>query len=219
MGAKTWMLVYANGSARELLAARPNLDRDATVRLAARLFPKERFEPLDDGDLSYTCPPDDEIHVGCFSGLSVVAAKEFGIDYPSRLEPRLLDGAGSQTVYLHAMHSVVDWFAFAVWRAGKLQRSLSLSPDSGVLEDIGERLSFELPYWAGEHPAVEPEDGGEGDPPYPFPFHPLELGEAALEEFFGYHLEGRIDPSLLEPEAIPLVCFKRKPSRFKFRQR
>lgn len=210
------MLVYSDGIARNLLAGHPTLDREATSRLAAQLFPKDRLEALGDGDLSYTCPPDDEIHIGCFSGLSVVAAKEFGIDYPSRLEPRFLVGAGSQTVYLHAMHSVVDWLAFAVWHAGKLERSLSLSPDSGVLEDIGKRLAFELPFWSGQHPAVGPEDEDEGNPPYPFPFHPLELGEAALEDFFGFHLEGRIDPSLIEPEAIPLVCFKRKPSRFKF---
>lgn len=216
MGAKTWMLVYAHGNARELLAARPELDRDATARLAAQLFPKDRLEPFDDGDLSYTCPPDDELHVGCFPGLSIIAAREFGIDYPSRLDQRFLKYAGSDSIYLHAMHSVVDWFAFAVWRDGKLQRSLSLSPDSGVLEDIGERLSFEIPYWAGDHPAVDPEDEGEGDPPYPFPFHPLELGEAALGELFGYHIEGRIDPSLLEPEQIPLACFKRKPSKFRF---
>lgn len=219
MGAKTWMLVYADGNARELLATRPTLNRDATARLAAQLFPKDRLEPLDDGDLLYTCPPDDELHIGCFPGLSIIAAKEFGIDYPSRLDRHFLQEAGSGNIYLHAMHSVVEWFAFAVWRDGKLQRSLSLSPGSGVLEDIGERLSFELPYWAGEHPAVKPEDEGEGDPPYPFPFHPLELGEAASEEFFGYHIEGRIDPSLLKPELIPLACFKRKPARFMFWRR
>ncbi|MEU6287191.1 hypothetical protein [Streptomyces sp. NPDC046988] len=54
---------------------------------------------------------------------------------------------------LHAMHSAVDWLAFAVWEDGRLDRSLSLSPDSGVTENIGEPLPFELPYWAGERPA------------------------------------------------------------------
>jgi hypothetical protein len=215
MGAKTWMLVYADGSARELLAARPKLDRDATSRLAADLFPEDRLEPLTDGTLSHTCPPDDEIYLGCFPALSIIAAKEFGIDYPSKLLPRFLEGAGSRTIYMHAMHSAVDWFAFGVWRAGKLERSLSLAPDTGVLEDIGQRLSFELPFWFGQHPAVDPDDEDEGDPPYPGPFHPLELGEAALREFFGYNLEGDIDPLLLEPESIPLAHFKRKTSKFK----
>ena len=36
---------------------------------------------------------------------------------------------------------------------------------------------------------------------YPFPFHPLELGEAALQAMFGYQLEGYLASSLLEPES------------------
>jgi hypothetical protein len=35
------------------------------------------------------------------------------------------------------MHSVVDWFAYAVWIDGQLRRSLSLSPDSGIMEIVG----------------------------------------------------------------------------------
>lgn len=215
MGAKTWMLVSSEGSPRELLAGSPTLMRDETSRLASQLFPRERLEQLDDGDLSYTCPPDDEIHIGCYPGVSIVAAKEFAIDYPSKLEPRFLEGSEARTVYLHAMHSVVDWFAFAIWRGGKLERSLSVSPDRGVFENIGQPLPFEMPYWSGQHPAVDPADE-DVDEPYPLPFHPLELGEAALSEFFGYQLEGYLDASLLEPEELPLLCFKRKRSKFRF---
>jgi hypothetical protein len=211
MGAKTWMLVFADLSAREALKNRPLLDRDATARVARELFPTENLEPLDDGDLSYTCPPDSEIFIGCFPGVSVIAAKEFGIDYPSRLPRRFIAAGGSGMVYLHAMHSVVDWFAYAQWVNGNLVRSLSLSPDSGILEDIGARLPFEEPYWSGQHPAV---DDGEDD--YPFPFHPLELGEAALAELFGYQLEGTVDDLLLEPETIPLIRYKRSRSWWKF---
>ncbi len=216
MGAKTWMLVGTSGSARDALAAQPQLDRDATMRLAQRLFPKERLEPLADGDLSYTCPPDDEVHIGCFSGVSVVAAKEFGIDYPSRLDPHFLTSLGERTIYLHAMHSVVDWLAFAVWQDGELQRSLSLAPD-GVLEDNGARLPFEVPYWSGDHPAVDPEDEDASD--YPLPFHPLELGEAALNEFFGYQLEGFGGDALFDAESVVLARLQRKKSRFWFWRR
>jgi hypothetical protein len=204
------MLVYANGNAAEALGGNPELDRAATLRLARSLFPKERLEPIGDGDLSQTCPPDDELYIGCFPGVSILAAKEFGIDYPSRLAARFIAGGGAGTIYLHAMHSVVDWFAFAQWIGGKLIRSLSLSPDSGILEDTGPRLPFEEPYWADRHPATE--DGEE----YAFPFHPLELGEAALKEFFGYQLEGLIDPGILQPESIPLVKYKRSRSRWRF---
>lgn len=206
MGAKTWMLIYCDGSVSEILRGSPALDRGATVALAKKLFQSETLKPLADVDLSYTCPPDDELILGCFPGLTIIAAKEVGIDYPSKLPTQFLNPALGNTLYLHAMHSVVDWFAYAIWKDGKLQRSLSLSPDSGVLEDIGAKLTFEEPYWNGQHPAVDPE---EDESEYPFVFHPLELGEAALLEFFGYQLEGMIDPSQIEPERIPLMHFKR----------
>ena len=208
MGAKTWMIVYADTSARDALGVRPQLNREATLKLAVALFPKEELVPLDDGDLCYTCPPNNEICIGCFPGVSVVAAKEFGIDHPSKLPARFIEAGGGGTVTFHAMHSVVDWFAYAQWANGRLIRSLSLSPDSGILEDIGPRLSFEEPYWAGQHPAVEDEEADA----YPFPFHPLELGEAALAALFGYQLEGAMDATLLEPEVVRLARYKRSRS-------
>lgn len=210
MGAKTWMLVYSNGNPGEVLAAKPLLDREATAALAQKLFPAERLDPLEDGDLLYTNPPDGELRVGSFPGAAIVAAKEFAIDRPSELPPHFLDPSLGNTVHLHAMHSVVDWFAFAIWRDGVLQRSLSVSPDSGVIEDIGTRLPFELPYWDGRHPAIDPDDLEESEDPYPLPFHPLELGEAALLEFFGYQIEGVADVSLHEPDETALMSFKRK---------
>jgi hypothetical protein len=215
MGAKTWMLVYAEASARKALMAGPKLDRRATEQLAANLFPREKLEVLGESDLSFTCPPDDEVHIGCFPGVAVVAAKEFGIDYPSRLPKEFLRAGGTGNIYLHAMHSVVDWFAYAQWTNGELRRSVSLSPDSGILEDIGQRLPFEEPYWAGAYPAVDDE---EAENEYPFPFHPLELGEAALSELFGYVLEGFSDSELLDPETIPLLRYKRLRSRWWFRR-
>jgi hypothetical protein len=45
---------------------------------------------------------------------------------------------------------------------------------------------------------------------YPFPFHPLELGEAALGALFGFVLEGTGQPDDpdLDPDEIPLVGFQ-----------
>ena len=214
MGAKTWMLAYVDGRAPDILKSVPQLDRAATAVMAARLFPGEKLEPLADGNLSFTCPPNHEVHIGCFPGLTVIAAKEFAIDYPSRLPSRFLEAATGHTMYLHAMHSVVDWFAYAIWVNGTLERSLSLSPDNGILEDIGPRRAFEEPYWAGRHPVViDPE---EDETEYPFPFHPLELGEAALLELFGYQLEGFISPGQVQPERIPLVRFRRPKAWWRF---
>ena len=210
MGAKTWMLVYSEGNAAAALKNRPTLDRAATLQLVSGLFPKHKFESVGEGNLSYTCPPAKEVHAACFSGVSILAAKEFGIDHPSKLPASFISAGGRGRVYLHVMHSVVDWLAFAQWNNGQLVRSLSLSPDSGIIEDIGERLPFEKPFWLAQHPAPGGEKTG-----YPLPFHPLELGEAALKEFFGYQLEGPIDPSLLDPKSIPLVKYKRSRSGWK----
>lgn len=206
MGAKTWMLVYAEGNPEVALRSKPSVDVDASLALAKSLFPRRKLTQLGAGDLSCTCPSGKEIHLGCFEGVAVVAAEEFAIDRPSKLAPRFLECAPFTNIYLHAMHSVVDWFAFAHWKDKKLIRSLSLSPDNGILEDIGSRMAFEEPYWAGEHPALDPEEDPDS---YPFPFHPLEFGEAALKELFGYQLEGEIDNTLLEPESIELVRLKR----------
>ena len=206
MGAKTWMLVYADGDVSRGLAAYPALDRERTAWEAARLFPKAKLTPLEDGSLTWTCPPNGEVHMGCFEGVTIVAAKDFGIDRPSKLDRRFREAAGGRTVYLHAMHSVVDWFAFAIWRNDALVRSLSVAPDNGVLEDFGEHLPFERPFWAGQHPAVDPAD----DDGYPLPFHPLDLGDAALRSLFGYQLEGFLDPTLVDGDRIPLLRFKRR---------
>ncbi len=215
MGAKTWMLVYAQGGdARSTLAARPALDRAESARVAEQLFAADELQPLADASLAWTAPPDEELLVGCFpGGLTVLAAKEFALDQPSALDARFLDHAQGRDVFLHAMHSAADWLAFAHWREGRLLRALSVSPDDGVIEEEGARLPFELPFWNGAHPADDPEDLAEGEAPYPLPFHPLELGEAALREFFGYQLEGVVDASLLQPEALPLLRFRRKARR------
>lgn len=207
MGAKTCLLAQSQGDAKQILAAIPTPDEAATQSFVAALFPDATFGSPSGADLSYTYVRDGVVVAGCFSGLRIVAASEVAIDRPSQLPAKFLAAQG-RTI-LHAMHSVVDWFAFAVWEDGILKRSLSIAPDDGVLEDIGERFAFEIPYWEGAHPAVDPEEEPDG---YPLPFHPLELGEAALRELFGFQLEGFVDPSLLEPERIRL--FKFEPSDF-----
>jgi len=61
---------------------------------------------------------------------------------------------------LHVKHSVVDWFAYAIWQDGVLLRSLSVSPGE-VFEDIGAPPPFEAPFWAGGRPPAR----GRGSPP------------------------------------------------------
>lgn len=208
MGSKSCTLIYTDGEAREVLRAKPTLDRDSALRLAHSLFPSERHTLLPDVDIGTLYPPDDELTVASFKGVSIICAQEFALDRPSQLPVEYLEKAGTQTVYLHAMHSVVDWFAYAVWQNGKLVRSLSLSPDDGILEDIGDKLPFELPYWSGHHPVGDPDEAPEHR--YPLPFHPLELAEVALLEFVGYQLEGMVSDWLVDPIEIPALRLKRE---------
>lgn len=73
-----------------------------------------------------------------------------------------------------------------------------------VAEDIGDRLPFEEPFWAAAHPATEDDD-------HPLPFHPLELGEAALHHLFGFVLEGYSGmdgEGLVDPFDVPLAGYR-----------
>jgi hypothetical protein len=210
MGAKTWMIAYVDSGTKpvDVFSASPQLDRDASSKLAMELFPDMKLVPDADGSLSYTCPPRKQVFVGCYPGVSIVAASKLGIDYPSKLPATYSSAARGRDIYFHAMHSVVDWFAFAFWSSGRLTRSLSLSPDSKVLEDIGEHLPFEAPYWSGQRKV-----DSDGDEPYPLPFHPLDLGEVALYHLFGYSLDGSPaddlpDEPRFDADSIVLAGFK-----------
>lgn len=206
MGAKSWMLIANEGPAAARMAAQATLDERGTMTLVQALFPDDR--PVLEGaeDLSSMAPRDGQIVAGCFEGAWVVAAEEFALDYPSRLPSPFIAAASGRDLALLARHSVVDWCAFAVWRNGILVRALSVSPDHGVLEDIGEKLEFELPFWAGQRPAVDPEDE---EDEYPLPFHPLELAEAANEHFLGFCIEGVVEDWHIDPSAVPMLRFTR----------
>ena len=205
------MLLYAEGAIRPVLQAAPAADRAATRALVGRLYPAHKIAPVEDGTLlEQANPPDYHIYAGCFPGLTVVCTGDAALDRPSQLRRRFLDEAAGRTVYLHAMHSVVDWFAYAIWAGdGTLRRALSLSPDSGIIENAGTPLDFEDPFWAGQRPV---DSTGFDERPYPLPFHPLELGEETLRALFGFNYEGFYrddDPDL---ESIVLSGFTVHPA-------
>lgn len=187
MGAKDSLICYADTDVPGVLAGRPELDRAATDALVQRLFPDRTVTAIGDGTLGEnTLTARDEVYAAVWPGATLVCTHDVAVDRPSEVDPRFLAEGRGRRVYVHAMHSVVDWFAYAAWAPdGRLQRALSVSSDEPVIEDVGERLAFEQPFWAGLYPAVEDDDDD-----YPLPFHPLELSEAALHHLFGFVLEG-----------------------------
>ncbi|MFE0632258.1 DUF6928 family protein [Streptomyces sp. NPDC058864] len=192
MGAKTGLLVYADGDVPDLLRQVDTADPRRTSAMMARLYPGREFEETEGLNLCEgVYPPDGTVYAGAWPGVEVVCDREVMVDFPSRLPEHLVAAGAGRRLVLHAMHSVVGWCAFAVWEDGHLVRSLSLSPEDGIIEDIGEPLPFERPYWAGERPAEIVPWPGEEDEPYPLPFHPLEFGEQALRALCGFVIEGR----------------------------
>jgi hypothetical protein len=204
MGAKDWMVFFADGEIGPILQAAPALDRGETHAVVTRLYPVHRIVLVEDGTLlEQANPPDHYVYAGCFPGLTVVCTGDAALDRPSQLNGRFLNEAAGRPVYLHAMHSVVDWFAYAIWsRDGALQRALSLSPGSGLIENVGAPLDFEAAFWAGAH-CVETRTGR----PYPLPFHPLELAEEALRALFGFNYEGLYHDDDPDLENIVLAGF------------
>jgi hypothetical protein len=204
VGAKTSLLVFADGNAIEILRAGPALDRRRARDVAARLYPGRLLTETADSVLDETCNSvEGQVYIGCYSGLSIVCTTEVAVDEPSLLASRILDVMPAREVSVHAMHSGVDWFAYAIWSDGVLRRSLSLSPDSGIIENIGDPLPFEMPYWDGKHPLeLDPDDE-----PYPLPFHPLEMAEDALRELLGFCREGLVEDDVTDPMTLPVAGF------------
>ena len=148
MGAKDWFICYADGNVPSVLEARRDFDRAGTDALVRRLFASREVVADEDGTLANANPDDDTVYAAVWPGATIVCTSAVALDRPTQLDARfLVEGAG-RTVYVHAMHSVVDWFAFGVWGPdGTLQRALSVSGgDEEIIENIGEPLPFERPF-------------------------------------------------------------------------
>ncbi|MFE9921084.1 DUF6928 family protein [Streptomyces sp. NPDC005774] len=214
MGTKTGLLVYAGSDVPESLRRAGAADPDRTAAMMRRLYPGRKIEECEGSNLGDgVYPPKGTVYAASRPGVEVIGDREVMIDAPSQLPEHLVAASAGRRFVLHAMHamhamhSVVDWLAFAVWEDGRLVRSLSLSPDSGIIENIGEPLPFELPYWAGDRPADIVPWPGEEEEPYPLPFHPLDLGEDALRTLCGFIQEGRPEPDDVDAGAIELHGF------------
>ncbi|NJP33588.1 DUF6928 family protein [Micromonospora thermarum] len=208
MGAKTALLAFADGDIRPALLGATRSERAETEALVSRVHPGYLVEPADSSTLfEVVYPPDDLTYATTLAGAELYCDRRLALDRPSELPEHLRRVGAGRRIVMHGMHSVVDALAFAVWEDGELIRSLSLSPNGGIMEDIGEPHEFELPYWAGEHP-VEPVPGWPNQHPYPLPFHPLDLGEEALRALFGFVVEGRPEPGDVDADAVHVYGFR-----------
>ena len=205
MGAKSAAVVFAQGWPADLLASCPAHDPAQAADVAARVFPDRTCVRVEDDDFLELYPGEDELIVGCYPGVVIVAAQDLGGLEPEEMEQSLIRLVPATTVLHHSMHSVVDWFAYSLWQDGRLVRALSVSPDDGVMTDVGERQPFEVPYWNGEHPWDDEEPD---EDPEALPFHPLELGSAVSLAILGLELEGCTSYWRFDPDELRATRFQ-----------
>jgi hypothetical protein len=200
----TAVVMYADTNPIDVLRAAPVLDRSATVALVERLFPGEAVTEVGDALLADAInPAEGVVYVGCFPGLDIVCGWQLVRERPSESTERIVAGPTRRMAYLHAMHTGVDWCTFAIWTDGALVRGLSVSAGSGIVEDLGDRLTFEEPYWAGEREDCPDDEGA-----HPLAYHPVALGREALHALFGFRIEGHEEIDDVDPEIVPLVGYR-----------
>ncbi|MFT4126947.1 MAG: hypothetical protein QM662_12060 [Gordonia sp. (in: high G+C Gram-positive bacteria)] len=198
MGAKCWFLLQSAEIPRTVLHGDLRLDVAATDRLAAAIG---GGTPRYEGGSDLMTYSDPRLGRGAFAVIGpvqILATEAVALDRPSELEQRYLDAAAGRQTFLFAMHSVVDYGAFAWWdAAGTLKRSISASAEHGIVENIGTALPFESQLdEMAEYP-----DG------YPVPFHPLDMVECALAEYAGFCYEGIPAADAPDPEYIPVRIY------------
>lgn len=210
MGARTRILAFADGDIGAVLRGRPRPDPAQSEALARQARPGCRVEPASGAVLAEAVsPPDGIIYVLSAPGIDVICDQRLLFADADCL-PRHLAGLGrGRRAVLHIMEPGSDSLSFSVWQDGRLVRALEVDPSAGADEDAGERLAFEQPYWAGQHPVPPSPPGWPGrDDPYPLPFHPLELAEEALRHLLGFTIEAMPGPGDADPWNIPMLGYQ-----------
>lgn len=202
VGAKAGILAVGDQDFAESLRKYPRADAERTAVLVAEIFPGYQVEPVQGWPLEESTYPDaDVVYALSAPDIDIMCDQRFQLYKPSELPAHVLDVAAGRRVALCEMHSVDDSFGYAVWANGELARSLSLSLPHGIVEDIGQPLDFEQPFWARRQDAVDRHPGALG-------FHPLDLGQQAMRSLFGFALEGEPAPSDVDASQITMLGYR-----------
>ncbi len=201
MGTKAGILAFG-GDIAAALRRKPSADPERTRALVGAAFPGYEVEPAKGSPLSESTYPDDDIAYALSApGIDIVCDRRFMIRKPSELPEHMLGLAAGHQAALCQMHSADDSFGYAIWNDGELVRSLSMSPMDGIVEDIGEPLEFERPFWARPGAAADLGPGSLG-------FRTLDLGQQAMRFLFGFALEGRPEPGEAYAGEVTMLGFE-----------
>jgi len=201
VGSKAAIVAFVAGEPREAFRGASDIDPESSRRLAEKILGGQAQPsgalPLDRA----VWPEDGVVCAASFPGVEVVCCRWLAQDRPSDLTGQISRLAEGRNAYGVFMHSITDYAGFAVWAKGSVVRSLSMSSEIGILEDLGSQFAFEEPFWRGEYSVP-------GDECCVLPFHPIDLANEALREFFGFVLEGDWDDSCFDPEEVNVPVFR-----------
>ncbi|MFF3464427.1 DUF6928 family protein [Streptomyces sp. NPDC002619] len=118
MGAKTGLLVYADGDVPGLLREVGAADLARTSDMMRGLYPGWLVEQSSGSNLwDGVYPANGTAYAASWPNVEIVCDRRVMIDFPSQPPEHLVAASVGRRLVLHAMHSVVDWLAFAVWTA------------------------------------------------------------------------------------------------------
>ncbi|WP_175647897.1 DUF6928 family protein [Nocardia donostiensis] len=190
-------------------------DPAAAQTLARQLYPGLEVVPTKVASLGGCAGPEvDEVYLGCFPGVTVVCSAQAMRVRPSSMPELLVRPRACEHTYLVSFDAAYGWGAFAHWERGELRRAFS-STRVYILEDVGLPLTWERPFWAGEHPVQwRPWDLPD---PQALPFEPSDFAEAAGQEWLGFHFraptqDGEIAPGDIAVCGFTLTSQRRKAS-------
>ncbi|MGW7276642.1 DUF6928 family protein [Streptomyces sp. NPDC054864] len=200
MGSKAAILVLTDERPERLFRDTSGLDLPRSQSLATRVLGGATRQsdalPLD----LAVWPEDGTVCVASFGRFDLVCSRAFATDHPSDIAIEASRLAGGRNAYAVCMESSRDWSSILAWSPPQIVRAVSLNPSEGVLEDVGHKFPFEYLFWDGQRPV---QTGG-----YPLPFHPIDLGNEALRNFFGFILEGAEDDFCVDPEEVEVPVFQ-----------
>lgn len=209
MGVNFHFACYFDGDPGAVLSRELVLDRDASNQLARTYHPGTRGEPIAEKSLYESClGPSKDLYIGCYGAACIVAGDR--IDHTP--DHRLMSKGMRHTFY-YSRTDTADQIAFSFWRERQLVRSFAHTPHDGIIEDVGERLPFETPFWAGEFAPEFLDDDYDEDEPHPLPFVSEQFLEAALVNILGVSMFGPRVGSLPTADDIPVLRYSDDPDR------
>lgn len=188
MGYSCNVVAVSPGIPRTDIQKHPEGGVDAAVAAVARFFPEHsptgRSTTAEDG---FSTPNPDHLYVGTWGDTVVIGLEDPDTD---AVTAQLADHiAPHEIIWSLSLQSTVDHCGFGAQGPG-YDRSLvawsDADPDTASELITGTPLPFEEPYLAGEHPSSD-DPAEQSD--YPYPFHPLDLGNAAMLWIFGVEAE------------------------------